>query len=556
MSRLRDYQERAAAAIEAQWKTHTSTLCVLPTGAGKTVLFAEVIRRRLPGRTLVLAHREELIYQAREKIERFAGLDCEVEMADQVAAQNLWTRDPVVIGTVQTLRHPRRLLRFRPEDFSTIVIDESHHSTATSYRVILEHFLRNPELKVLGVTATPDRADAEALGQVFESVAFDYQLVQAIEDGWLCPVEQQMVTIAGLDFSRVRTTAGDLNGADLAAVMEAEMAMQGVCSATLEIIGRRQAILFAATVRQAEMACAIFNRHRRKIADWVCGATEKEARRATMKAVLEGRTQILCNVGVATEGFDAPGVEVIIMARPTKSRALYAQMAGRATRPLPGVVDGPACAEARRSAIAESAKPSCLLVDFCGNSGRHKLITGLDLLGGNYSDEARELAQRKLQESGTARGIARSLEESDAELEEERRRQQLAEMEARRLEREARRARLVARATFSRRAVDPFDRYEVSAGRGPRAHDVRVLSEKQRASLRKNHLDPDSMSYSDAKKALDEIFHRMKEGLCSSRQVALLGRYGYDATAMTRPEASQLIGAIAANGWKRLVPHG
>ena len=110
--------------------------------------------------------------------------------------------------------------KFNPADFSTIVIDEFHHATANTYVKILDYFKSNPDIKILGVTATPDRTDEEALGQVCNSVAFNYTLTQAIGDGWLVPISCQMVSIAGLDFSEVRTTAGDLNGADLAAIME------------------------------------------------------------------------------------------------------------------------------------------------------------------------------------------------------------------------------------------------------------------------------------------------------------------------------------------------
>ncbi len=550
---LRDYQTRAADAIEQAWKTHTSTMVCKPTGTGKTVLFAEIIRRRQPGRSLVLAHREELIFQARDKIERFAQLDCEIEMGEMVANTNGFFGCPVVIATVQTMvsgRKVPRMERFNPMDFSTVVIDEFHHAPAASYRKCLDYFIKgNPELKVLGVTATPDRADEEALGQVCESVAFNYEVLDAINDGWLVPVEQQMVTIDGLDFSSVRTTAGDLNGADLAAIMESEKNMQGLCSATIDIIGDRQTIVFTSSVKHAETACAIFNRHKQGIADWVCGATDKETRRKTMKAVLEGRTQILCNVGVATEGFDAPKVEVIVMGRPTKSRSLYAQMAGRATRPLPGIVDGPEKAEERRAAIAASAKTHCLLVDFCGNSGRHKLINGMDILGGKYSDEAKELAGELMERDGKARRIGDALSEAEEAIAERQRK----EAEEKRKREEAKRARLVAKAKFVAQKVDPFDAFDIRKIADDRDTSGKTLSEKQRTLLLKQGIDPDSMGYTNAKRILDEQFRRWQGDLCSVKQASLLNRYGIDGANTSRTEAKKMIDAIAANGWR--LPH-
>lgn len=554
--KLRDYQERAANAIEEQWKTHTSTLCVKPTGTGKTVLFAEIIRRRQPGRALVIAHREELIWQARDKIEMFAGLDCEIEMGERVAATSLFHRQPVVLATVQTLisgRKKKRMERFHPNDFSTIVIDEFHHAPAASYRAVLDYFLLNPNIKVLGVTATPDRADEEALGQVCESVAFDYQILDAIHDGWLCPVDQQMVTIDGLDFSAVRTTAGDLNSADLAAVMEAEKNLHGLCSATLEIIGDRQSIVFTTSVKHAEMACAIFNRHKEGIADWVCGATDKETRRKTMAAVVSGKCQILCNVGVATEGFDAPGVEVIVMGRPTKSRSLYAQMAGRATRPLPGVVDGPPTPDERKQAIADSRKKSCLLVDFCGNSGRHKLMTGLDLLGGKYSEKARDLVEETMEKDGKPRRITEALDEAEEELAKQERERQREQAEIRRKAEEARKARLVAKATFNTQDVSPFDAWAIKPVTKEWNPDGKTLSEKQRDMLRRQGIDPDAMSYRNARNLLNEMVRRIKEDICTPKMQTLLNRYGYDGASTKRSEAGKIIEALKANGWRKPV---
>lgn len=550
MSGLRDYQILAADAIEKQWKEHTSTLAVLPTGCGKTVLFADIIRRRQPGRALVIAHREELIFQARDKIETFAGLDCEIEMGEMVASTSLFHNQPVVIATVQTLvsgRRAKRMERFHPNDFSTIVIDEFHHAPAKSYRTVLDYFLQNPNVKVLGVTATPDRTDEEALGQVCQSVAFDYGILDAIHDGWLVPIDQQMVTIEGLDFSAVRTTAGDLNGADLARIMESEKNLHGLCSATLDIIGDRQTIVFTSSVAHAEMACNIFNRHKAGIADWVCGATEKEARRKTMKAVTSGRQQILCNVGVATEGFDAPTVEVIVMGRPTKSRSLYAQMSGRGTRPLPGTVDNLAHSDARKEAISGSRKPACLLVDFCGNSGRHKLMTGADLLGGKYSEATKELAIEIMERDGNKRRIAEALSEAEEELMERERK----ETERKRRLEEARKAKLKAKAQFSATKINPFDTFDIKPAQDERGCEGKTLTEKQRMMLLKQGIDPDAMSYANAKKLVDEQFRRWDGNLCSLKQAALLNRYGYDGANTTRSHASELIDAIAKNGWKR-----
>ena len=155
----------------------------------------------------------------------------------------------------------------------------------------------------------------------------------------------------------IRTTAGDLNGGDLAAVLEAERNLQPMASASVAIIGTRRVLVFTASVKAAEMTAEILNRHRSGMAAWVCGQTDREERRRILAKFAEGQVQVVCNCGVLTEGFDDPGVEVVIMGRPTKSRSLYSQMVGRSTRPLPGVVDGPETAEARKA--ARRGAPPC-----------------------------------------------------------------------------------------------------------------------------------------------------------------------------------------------------
>jgi len=546
---LRPYQQLASDSIIAHWEKNQSTMVVMPTGSGKTVLFADIVKRRLPGRALVLAHREELIFQAKDKIERFTGLECEIEMGELTASKSFWSTMPVVIATVQTLVSGRvrpRMEKFNPADFSTIVIDEFHHATANTYVKILDYFKSNPDIKILGVTATPDRTDEEALGQVCDSVAFNYSITEAIGDGWLVPISCQMVSIAGLDFSSVRTTAGDLNGADLAAIMEAEEVCQGVCSATLDIIGDKQTIVFTPSVKHAEMACAIFNRHKAGIAEWVSGKTEKEARRKIMDNVVSGKTQILCNVGVATEGFDAPGVEVIVMARPTKSRALYAQMAGRATRPQAGLVDQFATASERKTAISSSKKPHAMLIDFVGNSGRHKLINGLDLLGGKYTEAERRIAKEIIAD-GDIHDIEDALEDArDAIIAKE-----MAEREMQKQLEEARKRKLVAKAKWTSSRINPFDAFDIRPVH-PSVNQRHPLTSKQKDILRKQGIDPDKMSNDQAKQLLDEQFRRWNKDLCSVKQSALLNSHGYDGANMKRDQAKRIIDALAKNRWKSL----
>jgi superfamily II DNA or RNA helicase len=551
MIRLRPYQRRAVESALKEWEDVRSTLIVAATGTGKTTTFTELIRRQQPARALIVAHREELIFQARRRVEEQGGLECQIEMADQSASTLSMFQSPVIAATVQTLisgiGDKRRMNRFNPMDFGLLVIDEGHHSVAASYRKIIEYFSQNPDLKILGVTATPDRADEEALGQIFETVADVYEILDAIHDGWLVPIDQQLVSVEELDFSDIRTTAGDLNTGDLAKVMEAEKVLHGVCAATIELIGNKQTIIFTSSVRHAEMACEILNRHRSDMADWICGRTPKDDRRGTMKEFHEGKLQVLCNVGCITEGVDVPAAEVVVMARPTKSRSLYAQMAGRILRPLPNLVDSLNTSDERKGAIAESVKPSALIIDFVGNSGRHKLITSADILGGNVSEAAIELAVRKARESGAPVRMDEELRECEEELY-----RQKLEKEERQRQLAARKSYLVAKVKYQAQRIDPFRAFGLMPAR-ERGWDIgKELSLKQRAVLLKIGINPDTMPYAHARQVLNEQFRRWKNKLCTLKQANVLSKFGYNAKDMLMQDASKLLDELARNNWRKV----
>ena len=545
---LRQYQQEASDAVVRELEDNSSTLVVLPTGTGKTVLFADVVRRFQPRRCLVFAHREELVFQAKDKIEKFAGVHCEVEMGQFKSDGWFGARPPCVVSSVQTLASGGdgggRMTKFDPSEFGLVVVDEAHHATSGTYRKVMEYF-KEGGCKVLGVTATPDRADEEALGQVFDTVAYDYEIVQAIDDGWLVPVVQKMVNVSSLDLSACRTTAGDLNGADLAKVMEDEETLHGVAIASVETCGERRAIVFAATVKQAERLAEIFNRYKAGSATWVCGETNKDDRRKLLRDFAHGSYQFMVNVGVLTEGFDDSGVEVIVMARPTKSRALYAQMAGRGTRPADSIAAALAdmrTTEERRAAIANSQKPFCEILDFAGNSGRHKLVNAVDILGGKVSDEAVEMARKKIRESNGPVNVQEVLKE----MEETKR-----EMDERKAREAAMRDKIRAKASFSTVDVDPFDVFHIQPVKARGWDHAKTLSDKQRDILLRQGIDPDGMPYGQARQLLNEVFRRWNLKLSSFKQARILRKNGVTAP-MRHEEASRMIDAIAQrNGWRR-----
>jgi superfamily II DNA or RNA helicase len=510
------------------------------------VIFTSVIERWQHGRMIVMAHRDELIGQAKDKIQRFTGIECDVEMGDARADQcGFYQRAPVLVTSVQTMSRPRRMERFHPEDFGLLIIDEAHHATASTYQAVINYYRQNPALKVLGVTATPDRADETALGQVFKTVAYEYQIVQAIDDGWLVPIEQQFVQVEGLDLSEIKTTAGDLNQGQLAAVLEQEKVLHGYAWPTIELSQGEQTLMFTASVDQAEKMADIFNRHTSGSAEWICGDAVKcpmDHRREVLKRFSNGDFQFLVNCGVLLEGYDEPRIKCVAVARPTKSRSLYAQIIGRGTRPLSGLVDGLGDPIARRSAIATSEKPSLLVLDFVGNSGRHKLIHTGNILGGNYPDDVVAEATRAVQGKSTKGERADMLAE-------------LRAAEERKREAARKRAQVAVKAKFQSARIDPFALWDILPKREPGWFKGKKPTQKQLDFLAKAGVPTDDLSFCQASQIIDKAIDRRKKNLCTFKQSKLLAKHGFP-TEVTFTEASAIIDRIAKSGWKLMYRPG
>jgi superfamily II DNA or RNA helicase len=408
--KLRPYQLASVDAAYQQWADHRSTLICLPTGTGKSVCFSEVMRRwdiENDGKILLVAHRKELIYQAVGHAKR-AGLTAAIEMGAR------WARgdEDVVVSTVQTLNaamkckacfgegcpscngvgKTKRMTRFDWRKFGLLTVDEGHHATANSYRSLMTYLNQNHRAKTLLVTATPGRADKVGLHNVCESVAYEMQLRQAVDDGWLVPIRQKFVTVDGLDLSQVKISKGDLAAGEterafLGTEDESEERMlHSIAKPVIDEARGRPVIVFSAGQDHAKKLTAAFNAYDGVTAACVIDSTDIIEREQIIERYKSGEIQVLVNCMVFCEGFDAPATAVVANCRPTKSEALYLQMIGRGTRPLPGVVDGPETPEARKAAIEASSKSHCLVLDFVGTSGDIKLVSVMDVLAGESVD--------------------------------------------------------------------------------------------------------------------------------------------------------------------------
>lgn len=510
--KLRWYQFEARASAFKELETNRSTLIVLATGLGKTEVFSS-IARHWQGRVLVLAHRDELVTQARARLEKMTGERVETEQADLKSS-----KARIIVGSVQTCYRDDRLQRLeRNGGFGLIICDEAHHYVSETYRKILGHF---GSAKVLGVTATPDRADARALGSIFDSVAYSMDLRDGIEAGYLAPLIGREIEITEVNLDGVGLSNGDLAAAQLDEVML--QGVDGVVKGMLNHSGERQGVIFFPGVQSARVAAERFNALKEGSARSVDGETPKEERRALMDAFRAGKFQFLANCMVATEGFDAPTASVIGLARPTKSRSLYAQMVGRGTRVLPGTVEhieGKEAALERCRAIASSNKPGCLLIDFVGNNTRHTLMTPEDLLGGRYDEETRKLAKKIRKESpDDGRDVGEILEDASSQVQ----RQRMA----------AAAKSIKSQVRSVSRDFDPFKMLGVEPEREDQfttEYGYKPMSDKQRQFLEKQGFAPGKLNETSARSAsklIGNIINRRKKGLMSHKQAAALFRFG------------------------------
>ena len=311
---LRKYQREASDAIFEQWDNGTQkTLLVLPTGCGKTVVFAKVAEELVKRgeRVLVLAHRGELLDQAADKIFKVTGLKTSLEKAGN-SCLGEWYR--IVVGSVQSLMRETRLEKFKPNYFNSIIIDEAHHALSSGYQRVLEHF---SGAKVLGVTATPDRADMRNLGSVFESLAYEYSLPQAIHEGYLSPIKALTIPLQ-LDLSGVSIQSGDFKASDIDTALDPYLYQ--IADEMLNYCADRKTVVFLPLVKTSQKFKNILNEKGFKAAE-VNGNSEDRAE--VIEAFDKGEYNVLCNSMLLTEGWDCPSVDCIIVLRPTKSRGLY-----------------------------------------------------------------------------------------------------------------------------------------------------------------------------------------------------------------------------------------
>jgi superfamily II DNA or RNA helicase len=364
---LRPYQEATVvAAIKPKAKVWRRLL-VLATGAGKTVIAAEILNRALkPGRrALFLAHRDELLSQAKSEIEGYVpGIHVELEQAESRATRSVIDegRRHVVVGSVLTMQG-NRLKTWARDTFDLVIIDEAHHATSKSYQNIVDHFgcmSAKDRTPLVGVTATPARTDKVGLGVLFQEISASHNIRDLIEAGYLCDIRALSVRTE-TDLRGVKVTAGDFNARELEDATNNANRNSLILAAYRKYAFDRPTIVFAAGVGHAlhlaELFCASG-----VSSEAMYGAMDEASRRGALARYASGETRVLTNYALLGEGFNAPQTSCIILGRPSKSSLVITQAIGRGTRLNPG-------------------KEDCLVIDVRDVTGGKNLFTAASLAG-------------------------------------------------------------------------------------------------------------------------------------------------------------------------------
>ena len=517
-----------------------------------------------------------------------ASILCERGMARKVKAADMgaggWyvrvhAEPPqVVVASVDSLVN--RLDRYEPDAFRVIIYDEAHHLLSPTSLQIIEHFgisvpknnpkdpadlVKSPwngDALLMGLTATPDRGDKRDLMQVFQAVGYEYDIRTAIDDGWLVPIRQEFCHLEGLDLSKVRKTAGDLDARQLCELLEPLMVP--ICESIKQVSAGRPTLCYSPLCNLAESATQRLRliEPDRQI-HTITGETEGEQREEWFRGLDRGEVWALSSVGTLTEGVDLPRAAVAVMLRLTMSRLLYAQILGRVLRPAPEIahaLNDCATAEERRAMIAASSKPFATILDFAGNSKKHKLVRAIDILT-DEDDPAKQMAEI-LMEKGETDPIA-ALEAA---------RKELADM----LEK--------ARGKdIQRILVSPFDLLDVPKkadawGRPATDRQINALLEAGVIDYRKSFpkLDPRDREEAAARsreealaklrkmfdmtsacQILSERSRRIEENMASPKQLRMLIKAGIPAgcaRAMLFKTASAALDQLAAMQWKATPP--
>lgn len=521
---LRPYQNAAVSAVESALQEVRSALIVLPTGAGKTIVFSQIADNEIHrgGRVLILAHRGELLEQAKDKLYKSTGIIAGLEKAEFTS-----DADPdeppymVVVGSVQSMCRASRLDRFRTDDFTLIIVDECHHGLSMTYRTIFDYF---KSAKVLGVTATPDRGDLRSLGEVFEKIAFEYTIVEAIKDGYLTPIRAQTIPLK-IDITGVSSVAGDYQASGLDSALDPYL--RQICREIKERCRDRKTVVFTPLIATSQKMLSFLQDEGLTEVREVNG--ESADRRATLDWFSTApKGCVLLNSMLLTEGWDEPSCDCICVLRATKSRGLYVQMVGRGTRLFPG-------------------KENLLLLDFLWMTTSHDLCRPAHIISSD-SEVCEVITKRQEKSAGISDleltpEVLESCESETVQKREEALAKKLREMRRKK-------GQLVDPLQYAYSIKD----VDLTNYKPMTSHDAKQPTMEQLDKLEKLGFGcPDTFGAADL--LIRKSEERQSKGLAAPKEIRLLERKGFKNVGQWSHEAAhKMIGRLVVNGWK--LPRG
>jgi superfamily II DNA or RNA helicase len=479
----RPYQQCSIDKIVKGFDEFDRQLLVLPTGGGKTLVFSWLAKTFLPKRTLILAHREELIDQAIKKLHAATGIMAQKEKAEYEATLSA----DVVVASVQTMM--RRLDKWPAEHFGLVVADEAHHSISDSWMRVLKHFTG---AKILGVTATPDRGDKKNLGQFYQNVAHEVPLFELINDGFLCPISVKAVPLQ-ISLNGVKQLAGDYDAAQLGDALAPYM--DSIAQAIKEHAPGRKTLVFLpliATSKNFTDCCVKHGLNARHIDGY------SEDRREILDAFSNREFDVLNNAMLLTEGYDDPSIDCVVVLRPTRSRPLFSQMVGRGTRICEG-------------------KKDLLLLDFLFIHEKHSLVRPASLIA-KTDEEAEAMTEKSFEEAEGGRQEPLDLQGLASETQiarEKKLRDELAK-------KAKRKSKSIDPVEFALSLHDPaLADYEPEMG-----WETESVSDKQGELLEKYGINLEAVTTRGmASKLLDKVIARSKMNLATPKQLKWLIRF-------------------------------
>ncbi len=524
----RKYQTEAADAVRAGWEKHDKQFIELATGCGKTVIFSGICNEyKLQGKKcLILAHRDELVDQAIDKIRKFYGINAGKEQSKNHGSLS----DDVVCASIQTIAGRNRMKSWPEDHFDLVVVDECHRTLSPTYLKVLNYFYEGGA-KILGVTATSDRGDKRNLGEFYEHCSYEYNLLNACKDGYLvAPTVIQIPIRIDLNGIRSKRTA---NGSDIDATELAKRISPLLDSISKEIVKEvpdRKTLIFMPSVETSQMMAQSL-RDNGLNADYVSGACSDRHRK--VERYIKGDIQYLCNAMLLTEGFDDDNIGCIVNLRPTKIRSLYTQIIGRGTRPLAGLIDGIDSREERLRLIKASSKPNLLILDLLWMTEKLDLVSPVDLVCGGCKD-TRERMIKALDDNGDLLTLQVEAEKD-----------MLASLEKNVKEHSQKRKRVINPLQFAVLTGDS----EIGEWAATEPWHKAPMTQAQIDALTRAGIDPDAVGCKGlASRLIDRLMKRQNLGLATPKQLKIMAQFKHEGgEALTIVEATAVISKLFAS---------